>query len=275
MEITTNINYGFWETFPCTITPMADRDVYTFYYEGFYDTLKAELAYYMIGDVFINEPDGDDSIPSGSVYQNGLVVTGLSLTRKVAGLGELQIQVSALYKRDIWNIDFAEVSKDIRTWLVKKYTDSLGNVQKQVWNELGFIRQWEAEKEGGNYVEWAEFKYRDSSDAWQTLTGDTKKLAEKMMRGVETYSTYWPVITRTTLRPFLPVVGQIGKKCSPVYESGWVGFNNEPLPQDWLDLAKEWLKTAERSSSNSDGTFGLVEQWQGVDMIDNDLYESA
>lgn len=264
---------NYWETVACSITALADRDVYSFTYEGFYWALKDVMSGYAVGDAYsIPEDEGGGS---GGLYQGVTLITGIGLHRKVGDLGELTIQVSALYKREIWNIDFAEVSKDIRTWLVMQYTDSDGNVDPRCWDELLKIKLWEVEKDNDNYADWADFLYHDNYGNEQALEGDTLALAKKMMRGVQNYSTYWPVITRTTVRPFMPYVGQIGKKSRPNYEQGWYGFNGEPLPDDWLALAKEWLKTAERSSSNADGTFGLVEQWQGVDMIDKDLYPSA
>ena len=270
MQITTSTNAGIWGTVPCTITPMADRDVYTYYYEGTFDRVCDECANYVVGMQF--------SLPEAyrsGIYQDAQIVTGLSVQRKRGGLADFQLQITCLYKREIWNIDFAEVSKDIKTWLVQKYIDeNLGEVE--AYKELRKIAQWENMRENDNWEDWGNFRYYDDvSKQTKELTGDTLTLAQKIMKGVTNYTIYAPVITRTTIQAIAPQVGTIGKRNAPATVNGWSGFNNQPLPAYWVQLAKDWLKTAEKSNSNQDGTFSLTEQWKGGDMVDGDLYPNA
>jgi len=265
MTVTPSDSRGYWETYPCQVVLMADREVYTFFYEGDYDALEIEAAECIVGNQI--------AIPSGTTdgrYQSVQIITGSQLSRKKGGLGILTVQFTALYKREIWNVDFAEVSKDIKTWLVSEYTGGK-TIPQSIWEEYGKLSKWENQRTIEAWDSWSHFEY----ECGKFLTGKTLTLAQKIMKGVTNYVIYAPVISRTTIHAIAPTMGAIGKKQKPTDLSGWTGFNNQPLNPSWVGLAKEWLKTSEKSSSNMDGTFTLVEQWQGMDEVDPDLYPSA
>jgi len=269
---------GFWEHYPATLVQMADREVLTLYFEGEVDKLNAQLDNCIVGSKY-KVPGMTDE--ASSIFQSNYCITGTNLSRKKGGLGILQVQYTYYYKREIWNIDFAEISKDIKTWLVRDYTDST-KVPQSIWNEYLKLQLWENNRTNETWKDWTEFKYPplvDSSGnqtfSGGTLTGDTLKVAQKIMNGVTSYSIFTPIITRTTVNAISPQIGGINKIEKPKSRSGWSGFNNEPLDANWVAMAKEWLKTAERSSSNMDGSFTLVEQWTGMDRVDPDLYEQS
>lgn len=271
--ITTSTNSGYWESQNCTAQALPDREVWTYVYEGFWDSLITTFGHLRVGDT-ASIPDGDGSV-SGSGYQPYTICGSTSFMRKRGGLGEVRIQYIVLYTREIWNIDFAEVSKDIKVWLVDKGSvanaDGSVTVQQWVYDGLTEIAQWENQKEISNYSAWAAFKYdgKKSFSCEETLL-----LAKKMMKGITNFPIYTPSITRTTIHAQNPVMGNIGCVNRPTGESGWSGFGGFK-PDTWINYANVWLKTAERSNMNSDGTFTLVEQWIGADELDPDLYPTV
>lgn len=268
MEVTTSTQEGYWETIPAQIQCHSDREVWTIVYEGKWDVLKNAFSQYIVG-TSIPRADFDTL---GSIYQPAMIVSGVTFSRKQAGMGEVRLQYTLLYMREIWNLDFSEISKNIKNWLVLQYTtwvNGVPSVDMECYSELQKIKQWEHQKDIGAFTAWGEFKY----DGSKILTGDTLLLAKKMMKGIDNYPVYTPVITRTTTWAFNPPVGEIGCKVTPESRPGWQGFSSEA--PDWTQLANVFLKTAERSHANGDGTFTLTEQWTGADELDSDLYPTA
>ena len=111
-------------------------------------------------------------------------------------------------------------------------------------------------------------------DEGSKLTGETLALAEKILKGVEYYSVYTPVLTRTSVVANLAGIslGGVGKIGAPTSSGSAAGNVNLST---LTALAKEWLKTADRLQGAIDGTFQRVEQWTGADKWDPDLYETA
>ena len=253
---------------PLHATQTAEREIWTEVLEGTFDELMVEAAKYKVGtplDVSSEDFDGGEI---WSEYQGNCINCALSLSRKEGLLGELTHSFMYVLKREMWTLDMAEITKDIRTWLALK----MGTVEAAP--ELAKIALWQATKDNGDYTTWANFKYYDGSGAVQSLAGDTKKLAEKMIKGVDSYTIYAPVLTRSTTWATMPdSVGTVGVIETPAVREGWeiVGGNIT----EWVGLANAWLKTASRSNPNSDGTYNLIEQWTGADKIDGDLYPTA
>ena len=253
----TNTSAGYWESIPMTVQSFCDREVWSIGYEGDTESILNFSARYVVGDRYSTAGGGN------------MIIIDNRVTRKPGGLSDCILSYASIYPLEIWNIDFAEVSKDVRTWLVKKFKDD--GRENQAYVELAKIKKWEHYKDIEAWVQWTNFNYSDT----EQLEGYTLTLAKKIMKGVQTYSIYAPIITKTSTWMFRPEVGRIGKKEKPASRPGWYTFNNEGAPQSWIALAKEYLKVGEKSNSNSDGTFTLVEQWQGADEVDPELYDDA
>lgn len=256
-------------TVPLTCVQTAEREVWTEVWEGTLEEVVEGAADFKVGSGYTLSEDSPAIWPE---YQNTILNTALSIQRKPGGLAEMSHSYSNILKREMWSLDMAEISKDIRTWLVLVMGSDAAAAP-----ELAKIALWQNMKDTGNYEAWAAFQYYDAQGNVQALTGDTKTLAEKMMKGVDSYTIYAPVLTRTTLWATLPEeVGVVGVKETPTVRAGWevIGAEGNDITA-WTSLANQWLKTAARSSPNQDGTYSMVEQWTGADEIDPDLYPSS
>ena len=253
---------------PLQATQTAEKEVWTEVWEGTTDECIALASTFKVGTPF-PLPTGGDYDPMWEQYQEPVINTGMTLTRKPGDLAELSHSYMSVLKREMWSLDMAEITKDIRTWLVLQ----MGEVAAAP--ELAKIAQWQAAKDAGDYEAWAAFQYFDDQGVAHDLTGDTKKLAQKMIKGVDSYTIYAPVLTRSTLWASMPeVAGDVGYIETPSIREGWEVIGAQDLSL-WTSLANSWLKTASRSSPNQDGTYSLVEQWTGADEIDGDLYPDA
>lgn len=258
-----------------TYAVQGDRITFTENYGGGAKSLGETGATFRVGEEW-------SSITELPEDAEGIVVTGISFDRKVGSLGHIALNYSVILKREIWNVEWQEVSKDIRTWI------SSANCPNMVTGataakQLAYLAGWESLRDAKDWDNFANYKYPitstdgngEASVSYSVLPEPVLTVAHKIMKGVQSYSIFAPVVTRTTTHAFYPPAsGNLGKKDTPVSgQDGWTSFNNETL--DFSALANEWLKNVERSSSNGDGTFTLVEGWLGVDEVDGDLYQSA
>lgn len=118
----------------------------------------------------------------------------------------------------------------------------------------------------------AEYKYKDAAGDEFELLGASRKIAALLMKGVESYLVFAPVV-RVTRRSneepkdtseFRDIGRDCGKRCSP--------------PADPLSLVSgrwSWLKTADRLQAVAGGSYERVEEWTGADEWDEDLYDEA
>jgi len=99
----------------------------------------------------------------------------------------------------------------------------------------------------------------DDND-WITLTGKSLNISKKIAAGIEGYLVFSPIITRTTVTLGKPTTGGCGTitENPPNKINGYV-----------------YLKVADTARQQSDGTWQRVEQWQGADAWDEDLYEKV
>ena len=249
---------------PLHVTQTAEREVWSEVLEGTFDECMDAAPSYNVGTTV------DDPALIDSIYQPPIIYTALNLTRKEGMLAELSYSYSVLLKREAWSLDMAEISKDIRTWLT---TPAGGMTQSEAAVALAHIAAWEAFKDNGDLDRWMSFIYDDDGRGnISYLTGNALVLAQKIMKGIQSYSIYAPVITRTTMWSTTPPSGHAGMIETPAPRAGWSVIGGVP---NWTGLATEWLKTAERSTSNGDGTYTFIEQWTGADQIDGDLYSDA
>ena len=99
----------------------------------------------------------------------------------------------------------------------------------------------------------------DDSNDWQALSALAKKLAVKIAAGIESYLVFSPVISRTSKTSQRPTTGGCGKIQTPANAIG--GY--------------VYLKVADSAVQQADGSWRRVQQWQGADKWDTDLYATG
>ena len=246
-------------TVPLHCVSMPDKEVWSATMEGDYSSMESEAANWVVGTILQNPPR---SCICGNAQ--GAIVTQCQLVRKEGGLADLTFSFAYIRKTELWSVDMAEISKDIRTWLS---SEKGGMTEQEAASVLAKIAQWEAYKDSGDYIKWQSFVYNDNGGV---LTGKALKLAVKIMKGVNSYTIYAPVITKTSLWLSPPPVEKAGYIDTPTVRDGWSVIGGEVS----LDNSIQWLKTAARSNPNGDGTYTLTEQWTGANEIDGDLYST-
>lgn len=256
------------------ISILADRIVFDSLWEGGANAIETEMASYRVGEGY----SAEGVWIANDIQETGLV-TATRLTRKEGGLAEAAYQETLLLKREFWNLEWSEIQKDIRNWLMTKVDGSY--TEADVYEDLAHVANWEQQKDLQNWEYFNDFKYDDPADRVEgetytgtQLEGNALILAQKIMKGIESYSLFAPVLTRTTTWANTPQpTGNLGKIDTPQSRNGWAGFGVEA--QTWATYANMWLKNIERTTPNGDGTFTLVEGWIGADYIDGDLYPTA
>ncbi len=119
------------------------------------------------------------------------------------------------------------------------------------------IELWKNETDAGLR---SEYKYHDAAGDEQTLSGDALKVATLMLKGVESYLAFNPVITRVSTYKTRPTPADYGKICAPPITA----------PGTW-----QYLKTADKIVQQADKKYQRTEQWTGADEWSSDLYASA
>jgi hypothetical protein len=249
-----------------TITRLGDRIVIDCPYES--TTIQAEtkaaesnIGWAATGAIGLGTGVIDNAL--------GIVRTGLRVSEREGGLATTNESISVLLKVESWNVDFAEISKDIRTWISSPNNpDAVYGTEAA--RQLACLRNWENLAEVQDWEHYSALEYATGA-TYAPLPTPADIVAQKILKGVQSYSIYAPVVTRTTVWPFKPdVTGRLGKIDTPASRDGWTSYNGETY--SFTGLADSWLKNVERSSSNGDGTFTLTEGWLGADEVDADLY---
>ena len=106
----------------------------------------------------------------------------------------------------------------------------------------------------------AGLKYTDKDGELKDLQGEAKKIAALMLRGVESWLDFAPVITRTSTYGSRPDPENIGRIGSPPVS----------VPGSW-----EYLKTCDKARQTGKGTWERVEQWTGAEKWERDLYQES
>lgn len=248
------------ETFPQTISKQADLKTTTVVYRGAWNSLSQAAKDLKVGTTGTqNSSAGGNHLPDFNPDRE--YIAGVVATRQQGGLGTLQVTFSARDEIETWSLDFLEVQKPIINW----------HFDKENGPDIGLLRKWQRlESVDGAWEAYSNF-LTEVGDEGSKLTGDTLKLAEKIYKGVEYFSVYTPVLTRTSVVPNLEKIelggiGTIGAPSGSDDKAGGVDISS------LTKLAKEWLKTADRLQGAIDGTFQRIEQWTGADKWDPDLY---
>ncbi len=106
-------------------------------------------------------------------------------------------------------------------------------------------------------AKWAESE--DRAKTYDALPSEQKSVAERILKGIESYLVWSPVLTKTSTYSNRPTTGGCGVREAPpsaaVPPSGY-----------------EWLKTADQAVQQDDGNWVRTQQWTGADEWDAVLY---
>ena len=235
-----------------------DRSTCVENWQGPYDKCLAKAAEHTPGKPDVCK-DINDSWPNVTPRPT-VFCSSVNVRRSAAKIGICTIVYQSMYNLAVSGLEITVVEKPIRSWKANDDDDA---------PDLGQIEQWEKQKED-NYAAYADYKY----DGTNVMTGNTKKLAEMIFRGIESYSEYVPVITLTITyynAPGLPPHGEfLGKQVTPEVPD----VCTDPLGNlgSYVMMKDHWVGTADRETGNNDGTFTRVLQWSGFDDVEDDLY---
>lgn len=199
-------------------------------------------------------------------------VTSVVAPRRQGKVWTMQLTVTQLRYVKIWTLDFAEISKPVRTWLAGTNDAP----------DLALLRKWER---AGEDEDW------DNYDAYKTGNGtaledNTLKLA-KMIRekGIDSYTIHTPVATCQLTYATFPdgAGGLLDKRYSslPKVEDGWGDLcagDSDAVRQTLDGLCPDggtWLCTGDCVHPNSDGSYTRTVQFTAADYVDEDLYAAG
>ena len=212
-------------------------------------------------------------------------VAGVQAPRRNGGTWNMQVTVAQLRKAVMWTLEFAEVQKDIRTWL-QNQDASDGEQDGDAIPDLTKIAQWERAKDVQDWDNYDAFKTVDGN----ALADNTLELAKMIKKGIESYTIHTPIPTMT-FRYFDGVTGT-GKLLDKYLEAlptGPVGYA-EIGAQSMVDQLDElklhhtdgsggvgtigymWLCVTDKSTPNGDGSHTRVVQFMRVDEVETRLY---
>lgn len=244
-------------------------------WQGEYDKLLEMAKAYELGKYVSDDKDlpagTSDTDASGTGYGYAYV-SDVKLTRENGNAGRLVVTFTQNRARAFVSVDFTEVQRPIRNWKA----DAGGEGSQQGGDDapdLAKIREWEAKKES-NYSEYADFK---------GLSGNTKKLAEMIFKGIETFSVYAPVVTVTLTTFSFPQVDlyRIGKKFDePKIPYGWKEIHDTSMESIVQRFVKEnsdngytWVLGSSKVTHTANGTYQWVLQYQACDSVEEVLFE--
>lgn len=189
---------------------------------------------------------------------DGFAVQSSTLAPRKGGMGQLTIVLSdrvaydsltsAKEFRERWEIDWQSIEKDLAQ---HKYISDDAQAD-QIVEEVELWRNTETRLR-------IKFKYIDAGGTQQELTGKALELAQKIVRGQESYVVYAPVMRRIRDYQGRP-------------ETAGGGFVD--TPEEAVE-GYEYLKTGDRLVQQSDDVWQRVEEWTGADSWDDDLYGAS
>lgn len=206
------------------------------------------------------------SLPQGGSDSEGgdygyVRVANAKCRRGNGGGGTLSVLLTQNVHACIIAIDHCEVSKSVLTW----------HAENQVKPDLGKIAKWRAQESS------APEKYGALKIGNESLTGETKKLAQMILSGVESYPLYYPMVTVTATLdecPYLSMypLNEIGDPSTPY---GWPDSRGRSMDDvlNGLPSTYKWIRTVARATPNPDGTYQFVQAWQSADTINTALYD--
>ena len=198
----------------------------------------------------------------GDVYEPGWLVTSATLTPEHGGMARLVVSCH----RNRCKVDGSggEEEGDAPTVVIEVAMAQLEKplMAKSDWS--GYAPQIEMWQASPAEIR-AQKKYVDGENTYD-LTGGAANVADLLMRGVESYLVYSPVVRVQTTTSAAPkdVGKDAGKRCAP--------------PADALAMLAgtwEWLKTGDTATKDAEGNYTRSEEWTGADAWEPLLYEEA
>lgn len=264
--------------FKKTIQQANGYEIITANWSGEYDSLRTKSQDYYIGHHITSATIDFPEITSNS----GAIVIANTLTRREGNLADLSISIGHYIDQEknwFCSLDMVAVPKDIRTWKPSG--------EGEVAPDLTIIQYWEGMKEN-EPTYYAQFKYREPPATEGELgelkdipEGNTKKLAEMMFQGVNSYTIHAPCITITTYYSS----GQVyfdGEKIDCQYDKDWMKttLNTYAIgAYDWGDiianLANVWIFTDYKVTTQANGLTQITKRWIGADEAREELYPEA
>lgn len=211
-------------------------------------------------------------------------VAGVQAPRRAGGVWTMQVTVAQLRKAVLWTLDFAEIQKDIRTWMQNTATD--GAQPDSSIPDLTKLAKWERAKASREDANYDEFKTVDG----EALENATLELARMIKKGIESYTIHTPLPTMT-FRYFDGVsgTGELLDKYLDKLPTGPKGYQEiggqsmveqlDTLKIQHLDgsggvgtISYRWLVVSDKATPNGDGSYTRVVQFMRVDGVEGNLY---
>ncbi len=212
-------------------------------------------------------------------------VAGVQAPRRNGGVWNMQVTVAQLRKAVLWTLDYAEIQKDIRTWMQNILPAGEAQPDDSI-PDLSKLAQWERAKEVQDWDNYDEFKTVDGT----ALEGSTLELAKMIKKGIESYTIHTPLPTMT-FRYFDGVsgTGELLDKYLDKLPTGPQGYQEigGQSAVEQLDTLKiqhtdgaggvgtisyKWLVVTDKATPNGDGSYTRVVQFMRVDGVEGNLY---
>lgn len=240
----------------------ANRKVET--WQGPFDRLLDKAKQYKIGKYV-----EDSELPEGGSDTQGgaygyAFVSDVKLSRSEGGIGRLVVTYTQNRHVVYASVDFTEVQRPIKTW----------RANGQHGPDLAAIREWEAKKDT-DYNAYSNFSGIEDGT-------NTKKLAEMIFKGIESYSVYVPVVTFTATTFSFPQSNLVklgGVSDDPKFPYPWDlahGLSQSEISREFRkegNTEYKWVLASSRTTPNADGTYQWVLQYQACDDVEEVLFE--
>ncbi|MBQ1428572.1 MAG: hypothetical protein IIZ06_02800 [Kiritimatiellae bacterium] len=213
-------------------------------------------------------------------------IGGVQAPRRAGKTWTMQVTVVQLRKCVLWTLDFAEIQKNIRTWLQDIPSH---DGQDPDSPDLSKLAQWERAKDIQDWDDYDKFKTVDG----EALEGTTLELAQMIRKGIESYTIHTPVPTMT-MRYFDEVNGTgalLDKYLTslPKGPAGWEELGGAEIQSQLNDLTTfhtdgsggvgtityRWLCVSDKSTPNGDGSCTRVIQFMRVNQVEDRLYSQG
>lgn len=250
-------------------------------WEGDYDACKVEYdANYCNMDV---SDENTFVVAASGKYPMVKVIVNKSIRHKVAGRGTVTFTIKCFNKGYEGNIDFERVDRDIHCWR------ALCSTEKPI---LSQVKLWERNLEIDRPDLWEALKYvGNDGDVVEITDPPTRTLCGMIMRGVESYPEYYPVLNVTITFAKHPCALGLTFKTGALlgrvvkYEDILPEEYDMPLGEtsgspstatDFKQLEGEHiLCTADKLQMNGDGSYTLNRSFMKCRQIEPEIYIGA